>query len=135
MIVVDTNVIASLYLETERSQAAENALERDPEWVAPVLWRSEFRNVLALQLRLRHLKLPDALRVMEAAEAHLKDHEFAVPSLEVLQLADESGCSAYDCEFVGLARNLAIPLVTLDRRVQAAFPEVAVTLEEFAAGS
>lgn len=131
MIVVDTNVIASLYLQTECSQQAEDALREDSEWAAPILWRSELRNVLALQLRLRHLVLQEALRVMEAAETQLRDHEFEVPSLDVLRLADESGCSAYDCEFVVLAQNLTLPLVTLDRKVQAAFPEVAVALEDF----
>ena len=54
-----------------------------------------------------------------------------VPSLDVLRLASESGCSAYDCEFVVLAQNLAIRLVTLDRKVQLAFPKVAVSLEDF----
>ncbi len=131
MIVVDTNVIASLYLETERSQQAEDALRKDSEWVAPILWRSELRNILAVQLRLQHLKLQEVLRVMEAAEAQLKDHEFEVPSLDVLRLAGESGCSAYDCEFVVLAQNLAIRLLTRDRKVQAAFPKVAVALEDF----
>ena len=131
MIAVDTNIIASLYLETELSKQAEDALRKDSEWVAPILWRSEFRNVLAIQVRLRHLKLQAALRVMEAAEAQLRDHEFEVPSLDVLRLADESSCSAYDCEFVALAQSLQVPLVTLDKRIQTAFPAVAVALEDF----
>ena len=51
MIVTDTNVIAYLYLEGERSVQVEKVLEKDPHWVAPLLWRSEFRNVLALYMR------------------------------------------------------------------------------------
>ena len=131
MIAVDTNIIASLYLETERSKQAEDALRKDSDWVAPILWRCEFCNVLAIQVRLRHLRLQAALRVMEAAEAQFKDHEFEVPSLDVLRLADKSSCSAYDCEFVALAQSLEIPLVTLDRRIQTAFPAIAVALEDF----
>ncbi len=50
MIVVDTNVIAYLYLSNERSQQVERLLEKDSEWAAPLLWRSELRNVLALYL-------------------------------------------------------------------------------------
>ena len=51
MIVVDTNIIAYLYLPTDLTGQAERLLESDPEWAVPVLWRSEFRNVLALYLR------------------------------------------------------------------------------------
>jgi predicted nucleic acid-binding protein len=51
MIVVDTNVIAYLYLTGEYSDLSERLLEHDPDWMAPRLWRSEFRNVLALYLR------------------------------------------------------------------------------------
>lgn len=32
-------------------------------------------------------------------------------------------CSAYDCEFVWLARDLRLPLVTADRKVLDAFPD------------
>lgn len=45
MIVVDSNVLAYLYLPGEHTAAAERLLEREPEWAAPVLWRSEFRNI------------------------------------------------------------------------------------------
>lgn len=45
MIVVDTNVIVYLYMTGDYSAQAEQALLKDPLWVAPPLWRSEFRNV------------------------------------------------------------------------------------------
>ena len=56
MIVVDTNVVSYLYLNGERSHQAEKLLSLDPHWCAPVLWRSEFRNVLGLYLRKGLLK-------------------------------------------------------------------------------
>ncbi len=43
MIVVDTNLIVYLYLESKHSPLAEQVLMKDPEWHAPLLWRSEFR--------------------------------------------------------------------------------------------
>jgi len=51
MIVVDTNVIAYLYLPTDYTRLAEQLLAKEPDWAAPLLWRSELRNVLALYLR------------------------------------------------------------------------------------
>jgi len=50
---------------------------------------------------------------------------------EVFRLALESGCSAYDCEFVAVALDLEIPFVTADRQVLRAFPTLAVHPDRF----
>ena len=57
-----------------------------------------------------------------------------VDSASVLRLVEGSRCSAYDCEFVALARQLGTRLVTADRRLAAAFPQDACLLSDFAAG-
>lgn len=132
MIVVDTNVLAYLYLSSAETDAAERALRKDPEWIAPLLWRSELRNVLAFYVRQGRLAAADALRILSEAEALMAGREFAVRSQAVLALAIESGCSAYDCEFVLLAQDLDVALVTSDRKILASFPETAVPLREFA---
>lgn len=122
MIVVDTNVLAYLYLPTEHTGRAEALLERDPEWLAPVLWRSEFRNMLAGYLRRGVLSLEAALDLQAEAESLMAGREYDVPSSSVLELVQGSDCSAYDCEFVALARQLGVPLVTRDTRLLKAFP-------------
>ena len=129
MIVVDTNVIASLILRNRNAAAARELVERDPEWAAPLIWRSEFRNVLATGIRQGWLDLSVTLDAMETAEALLRGREYAVADMAVLLAAAESGCTAYDCEFVVVARDLGVPLVTEDRQVLAAFPDVARSLE------
>lgn len=133
MIVVDTNVIAALYLPTASTLAAEAALRRDPAWAAPRLWRSEFGNVLATSVRLKKLPLADAQAALDAAMTTLAGGEFDVVPSTVLQLAADSGCSAYDCEFVALALDLGVSLVTVDAKLLAAFPDSAVSLDHFAA--
>ena len=75
MIVVDTNIIAYLYLSGDRSAQAERAFLKDPKWAAPLLWRSELRNVLAFYLRQRLLALEDTLQIMEQAEGLLHGRE------------------------------------------------------------
>lgn len=134
MIVVDTNILASLLLSTEQTGEAETALRRDPHWIAPLLWRSELRNVVTTQLRRGLFDLEHGLGVLEAAQELVGTDPYEVPDLTVLSLAEASGCSAYDCEFVALARQLGLPLITLDRQVLAAFPGLAVPLAAFAAG-
>jgi predicted nucleic acid-binding protein len=130
MIIVDTNVIAYLWLPGDRTAAAEQLLERDPEWNAPLLWRSEFRNVLAGCLRRGDLNLETAIEIAEAAEGQLRGHEFAVSCDQVLARVAQSDCSAYDCEFVALADELGVRLVTLDEKLLKSFPGVARPLEK-----
>ena len=128
MIVVDSNIVAYLCVGRVHASAARALLERDQEWVAPLLWRSEFRNVLAGCLRREELAIEDALGVQSEAEELMADGECAVDSRMVLDLVDRSDCSAYDCEYVALAKQLGLKLVTMDRKVLRAFPEVAVPL-------
>ncbi len=122
MIVVDTSVVAYLYLPGEHTADAEALLERDPEWVAPVLWRSEFRNILAGYMRRRAITFEQAHRLQREAESLLSGSEFEVDSLTVLELLRDSDCSAYDCEFVALAQKLDTKLITLDGKLLRAFP-------------
>ncbi len=134
MIVVDTNVIAALLLDTEATPTAEQIHVRDPEWAAPPLWRSELRSVLVRQIRVRGLALAAAESCMELATELLAPREQDALSHRVLRLAVASGCSAYDCEFVALAELLAVDLVTFDRAGLREFPETAVSPGKFAAG-
>ncbi|KAA0252890.1 type II toxin-antitoxin system VapC family toxin [Acidobacteria bacterium ACD] len=129
MIVVDTNVLAYLWVKGERTGSAKALLRADPEWWAPLLWRSEFRSVLATYVRAGWLPAAEARAIAADAEEQMAGREEIVGTEPVLELAFSSGCSAYDCEFVALARQLDVPLVTADRRVLAAFPKVARSLE------
>ena len=128
MIVVDSNIVAYLYLPGEYTAAAEALLERDPSWAAPVLWRSEFRNILAGYLRRGRLTFQHAHEIQCEAEELLSGSEYEVDSLHVLELVRDSECSAYDCEFAALAMKLSTKLVTMDTKLLKAFPKYAVAL-------
>jgi len=130
MIVVDTNVMVYLLTGMGPGEAAARLLVRDPEWTAPPLLLSELRNVMVGLLRRREIPPEDAEGTCQDAEAILGDRVVAVPSGPVLDTALSSGLSAYDAEFVVLARQLGLPLVTGDQAVLRAAPDVAVGLEE-----
>lgn len=131
MIVVDTNIIVYFHIQGDHTEAAVQAYTKDPVWIAPFLWRSEFRNTTLLYLRHHLLTLPQIIHISQAAESMMEDNEYFVDTDEVYQLAAMTTCSAYDCEFVALAKNLAVPLVTVDRKILRQFPTVAVSLEQF----
>jgi len=129
VIVSDTNVLAYLLVTSERSAAARKLRRVDREWAAPPVWRSELRNVLVKHMRQGTLTRDAAILVMEQAEQVLRRREYHVTSADVLKLAARSRCSAYDCEFVALAQQLRVPLVTADRQLLAEFPSIAMSLE------
>jgi predicted nucleic acid-binding protein len=131
VIVVDANVIVALWLPTSGSDLSERLLARDPEWAAPLLWRSELRSVLAGYLRRGALDASRASAIAEDAEEHLRGREYQVPSSDVLRCVAESRCSAYDCEYVALAQQLGVALITNDREILSQFPRVASRPEAF----
>ena len=128
MIVVDSNILAYLYLPGDRTAAAEALLEQDPEWAAPTLWRSEFRNILAGYMRRKAVTFDQACSLQREAESLLAGAEFELDSSAVLELVRDSDCSAYDCEFIALAIKLNTKLVTVDKKLLREFPTRAIGL-------
>lgn len=133
MIVIDTNVLAYFFFRGEHTEQAEAARRQDRFWAAPRLWRSEFRSVLAQYLRRQLITLQDAYQIMDRSAKLMEGLEYDVSSLYVLDLIAESTCTAYDCEFVALARDLEVPLVTTDRQILTEFPDIALSLDTFVA--
>jgi predicted nucleic acid-binding protein len=129
MIVVDTNIIAYLLIEGDHSLPAKKLLVNDSEWTAPRLWRSEFRNVLSRYMRHNLLDLKSAQLLMEEAQNLLLGNEYEVSSVDILSLVSQSKCSAYDCEYVSLAQNLALKLYTSDKKILREFPNDTISLK------
>ena len=80
MIVVHTNVVAYLLFPGVHTDAARTTRGRDPMWAASLVWRSEFRNVLALHLRQGRFTLGKALDIQDVAESLLTGREYAADS-------------------------------------------------------
>jgi predicted nucleic acid-binding protein len=128
MIVVDSNVLAYLYLTTEQTSDAEALLVKEPDWAAPLLWRSEFRNILTGYLRRKTITFEQMLDLQTEAESLMNGCEFEVDSRAVLALVRDSDCSSYDCEFIALAKSLQTHLVTADKKLLRSFPQHAISL-------
>ena len=133
MIVVDSNVIAYCWINGPLTEAAQRVRALDPDWHAPILWRSELRSILAGYLRDGTLDDAQIARIMDAVETALDGREHLVSSAGVFALVGRSKLSAYVAEFVALAETLGVPLVTANRAVLKEFPERALTMEAFEA--
>jgi predicted nucleic acid-binding protein len=136
MIVVDNDVISYFWIrmDTGRASLAQDVRERDPDWVAPQVWRSEFRNVLRGYMAGDYMTLAEALDYARMAEDDLRESTRLVSTRHVLELVNETDHSAYDCEYVALAQELDVQLVTGDETVADLFSDTAVLLEDFATG-
>ena len=132
MIVVDGSVLVGFVLPPDAYHGDASACrDRDADWHAPFLARTEFRSVAAGYLRrgeaLDTLIEAAALAVLSVRAHHLTD-------AEVFAVLQSAPLSAYDAEYVALARRLGCQLVTTDREVLKAFPQLAVRLSEYATG-
>jgi len=130
MIVADTNVLAYLFIQGLHTPSAEALLAKEPQWVAPVLWRSEFRNILAGYMRRGDVSFDGAYKILREAESLLAGNEYEPDSLQVLELVRDSECTAYDCEFVAVAMALNAKLATMDKALLKAFPKQTVRLTD-----
>ncbi|MFZ4498634.1 MAG: type II toxin-antitoxin system VapC family toxin [Burkholderiales bacterium] len=128
MIVVDTNVLMALFIKSGVGSAADSLYRADRDWAAPRLWRSEMRNALTRYLRAGHIDPESARGIQSEAEGLIGRNAYEIDSEAVFDLVAVSSCSAYDCEFVALALQLGVPLVTCDRQILRDFPDVAIDL-------
>lgn len=125
MIVVDTNVIAHYFLRGDRDETVIDVMQKDSEWVAPSLWRSEARNVVMILHTHGKEDFDVLLGRLAMAESHMRTRTIQVRSENVLPIAKESGLTAYDAEFVSAAIELDCKLITMDRKILSSYPQIA----------
>jgi predicted nucleic acid-binding protein len=126
MIVTDASLLAHLLIPSSDSALAEGVYRKDPEWSASVLWRSELRSVLLKHIRHSGMDMELAKAVVEKALLVIRDRETLPRTPAVLEAAVSFKVSAYDAEYLVLARQLGVPLLTFDRKLQQAAPGLAI---------
>ncbi len=131
MIVVDSNIVAARNLTSSLTSQANDLEEKDPVWIVPVLWRYEFQNILATAIKAKQIKPEQALDVWDKVSKILSENECEPSSSRVIELVARYGITAYDGQFIAVALEMGVPLVTEDREFQDKFPGVAVSIHEF----
>jgi len=116
--VVDASAMAAvLFGEPEADDIA--ARLGNARLIAPSLLGFELANVCLLKCR-RHADQRDALRKAFHLRHRLGVEEIPVDHDALLDLASETGLTAYDASYLWAARQFQAELVTLDRQLAAA---------------
>lgn len=129
MIVADSNLIASCVLESKVTPAALALRARDSDWRVPRLWRYEVQNILATMIRAKRLGRKEAEAIFRGLLESLRANESEPDPADVLSLVERYGISGYDAQFVALARELGVRLVTRDKELLRKLPDVAADFQ------
>ncbi len=131
MIVADTNLIAYLLIVGDKTPIASQIYKRDPDWIVPQLWQHEFLNVLATYVKHGGAAIEDALSVWQESLQFLTYRERSVNMSDALRMAADYQITAYDAQFVTLAKSLDCWLVTEDRQLLSELPEHTRSMNQF----
>lgn len=131
MIVVDANIIVYLLIENDSyTDPAENLFQKDSTWIAPPIWKSEFLNVLTGYFRREIIDSDNCRDIYVQADKHIETRE--MPDFRsVFRIIETSRLTAYDSQYVALATDLNLPLITEDKKIIQEFPTVAKSIEGF----
>lgn len=127
-VVVDTNVVANLLLGTEgfvdEAKACFNTVSNP---IAPAHWEAELTNVVWMAIRSGILLPADGpVRLSLAKRLGIESLNTATLCQGALLRSVASGIAVYDTLFVELAARTGCPLLTFDKAVIKAFPDIAI---------
>jgi len=127
-VVVDTNVVAYLLLGTDvfadEVKACFNTVSKP---IAPAHWEAELTNVVWMAVRSGILPPADGpVRLGLARRLGIESVKTATLCQGALLRSVTSGIAVYDTLFVELAARVACPLVTFDKALIKAFPDIAI---------
>lgn len=134
MIVVDTNVLAYLLVEGDRTAQAQALYARDSDWRSEGFVLIEFSNMLATYVRARRLDAAAAKEMLASAERTLAA-TINIPHSRALAIAAEFGVSAYDARFLAAARGMESRLVTEDTKLHRVAPALTQSIAQAMAGT
>ena len=104
--------------------------------VTSPLWRYEFRSVLQKYVKADMLDHSDTIQIAEEAEMTQLGREVSVPPSAVLSFFKQAMTaypknSAYDSEFLALAKSLNLKLITFDKGIFKMFSDLAIASKKY----
>lgn len=115
--IVDASAIGALLFGEPEAESMAARLEKGPLY-APALLGFELANLCWKKIR-RYPERRAALIQAFSLYARMRLQEVETDHQAVLELAEETGLTAYDASYLWLSRRLEAELVTLDRKLAA----------------
>lgn len=131
MIVADASILVHCVIEGEKTKEARQLWNLDSEWLVPTFWQVEFQSVLWKYVCFQGMPENKAITLLEYAIQLFSANERQIVHDSALREAIASGITVYDAQYVALARQLNIPCVTLDKRLQKACPDRVALIDSF----
>ena len=131
--VLDCSVTMAWVFDDEddpHAASVRDRLDRDVA-LASSIWPLEVGNALLVAERRKRVSRAEALRFLEVLRQLPIDVDATamIGAVDgVLQIARQTGLSAYDASYLELAARFGVPLATLDRRLASAAARIGVAL-------
>ena len=131
MIVIDANILIYALIECDNSRLIPQVREKDADWRTTGLCLHETLNVLATYQRRGVLTLEQCRELLGNASRFISVAQCDVDMEASLVAAAKYGITGYDAQYVALAQNFSVPLITEDRKLRQAVPGVGISMQEF----
>ena len=133
--VLDASVTLSWFIDhpvAPYAASVRHALAEGGRAAVPALWHAEVPNGFLVAERRGMISSSDGVQAVEKCELLLNQSiesiQEPIPLRRLLASARQFGLTAYDACYLELARNLHLPLATLDRQLREAAVRAGVPL-------
>jgi predicted nucleic acid-binding protein len=130
MIVADASLVTFLFLEGELSGVVREIYLLDHDWITPPILNHELLNIFAA-LGASEGDVQGMEELWREARGLLGSRQQIPDPLRSLRLGIELGVSGYQAQYLALADQLRVPLLTVDQRILELLPKKTCTPQEY----
>ncbi|RKZ50395.1 MAG: hypothetical protein DRR16_16040 [Candidatus Parabeggiatoa sp. nov. 3] len=133
MIAADANLWLYRLIESEMTVQAEAVWKKDNDWKTARLCLYEVVNALCTYQRVGKLTVSQCEELLQRVSLQIEPAIQEVDLSLTLRLAAQYRVSGYDAQYLALTKMLKVPLVTEDRKLRQAAPDLTLSMQAFLA--
>lgn len=130
-ILVDANIVVYLLLKTDKTEKARQLFEQCSRWVSESFMPIELTSAFLTAVRMNEITAKQAAFCLEQAlELFPPVNLLKANHYRTMEMAIKYKTSAYDARYLVIAQELGTRLVTNDKPLRKAAPELTMSLDE-----